>query len=560
MPPVIFSSLPRSEKSEIAKVDDRVKASRFNIAVPLLNAKLLVYNTLYQRLLCLKGPEINHYGILEQGAGRLAGSTMKIFVDNGIAVPTGRDELIEAQKLYGRTRFNKTHLQLTIAPTLGCNFVCDYCFQGRDKPLKKMSPNTRRKVLAFVSDNHRDLSSLEVCWYGGEPLNDKKSIFALSTMLLTYCRRNSIDYIASIVTNGYQLSGRVARELEAAGLRRAQITLDGPRAIHDKRRVLLSGKGSYDRIIANLHDILGKTDLKITLRCNVDMRNIEHAYSLIDELYAEGFGHSNISLYVAPVQTMTRECISTPAYVVQKSRFASKELALLRYAAERGLYRFTLPTVFTSICVGVRQNGWLIGPNGDLHKCFDTVQRSDMKVGNIHEDIVRLNDNPDLVMWRSWTPFTAPTCRCCSLLPSCAGSCAYKYIHCDRTKGEASRLPCPSIKLSIAERLFEIAIDRGMVGREDWDPMRSPTTSRMVGPSYTDDRLAEAVGIFHRELSDYERRIMRTIEAAEVGRLDAATLEKIGYDRDGYLTLARQRRDATRRAVDELMSRLELER
>ena len=537
-----------SQTPQQASKTSPLKPSRFNVVVPLKNDRQLVYNTLYQSLTCLENAELEAYRLLERGALPSSDSVTVQFANSGFAVPEDKDELLDTQKMYGQTRFSDGHLQLVVAPTLGCNFACDYCYQGLNKKHDRMTDETRQKVIAFVDANYPNLKSLEIHWYGGEPLNDKASIYALSDLMIDYCAGRGLKFFASMVTNGYQLTGDVAQELEQRGLKWAQVTIDGPKQIHDTRRILLSGSGTYDRIIANLKDVVARTDLKISLRCNVDNRNIDGIYQLVDDLYEQGFSDSNVTIYFAPVQTMTKECLSINEFVEEKRSYAQKELALMRYSAERGLLKFALPGVFNSICVGVKKNGWVIDPSGNFQKCFDTIQREDLKIGDLENTQDELADNPYLLMWRSWTPFQLPTCRSCKLLPSCGGSCAYKFIHNDKTEGDDTRLPCPSLKFSIAERLFEVAIDNGIVERDDWDPERSPTTPDMVGPSYTQDRFAAALQSMDDDLGGYEARIERLLAQARNGSLPDSVYEKLSQSRDGFVAMAERRLAASQKA------------
>lgn len=518
-----------------------LKASMFNVFVPLGGGRALLYNTLHRGLSCLEPEQVGKYRSLEQEQFSGDAAEALSMSSQGFAIPNLKDEMLETQKLYGQTRFDDSHLQLVVAPTLGCNFACDYCYQGLEKKHGKMTQETRQKIMDFVDKSNEKLQSVEVHWYGGEPLNDRQSIYALSDMMIKYCTERGLRYFASMVTNGYQLTGEVAKELEKRGLTWAQVTIDGAKSIYDTRRILLSGKGTYDRIIKNLKEVVEQTNLKIALRCNVDNRNIDQAYDLVDDLAEQGFSNSNVSIYFAPIQTMTEECLSINEFVEGKRSYAEKELKLMRYAAERGLLKFALPGVFSSICVGVKQNGWVIDPSGNIQKCFDTVQREDLKIGDVSQTKEELADSPYLMMWRSWTPFRLPTCRTCKLLPSCGGSCAYKFIHRDKTEGDDTQLPCPSLKFSIAERLFEVAIDHGLVTRLDWDPERSPTTPELVGPSYTQERLDDAINAMDKDLESFEIRAASLLKKAQSDALPDSVYAKLNRSKESFTEMAGRR-------------------
>jgi len=59
----------------------------------------------------------------------------------------------------------------------------------------------------------------------------------------------------SIITNGYLLTDSNARMLSSvAGVTTVQVTIDGTKDIHDKRRTLEGGQGTYDVIMQNIKD------------------------------------------------------------------------------------------------------------------------------------------------------------------------------------------------------------------------------------------------------------------------------------------------------------------
>ena len=319
---------------------NQLTASRFNVQVPLRGGKILVYNTASQALVCLSGQRARDYETLAATSLPLTNAAAEEWRGVGIAVPREHDELLEARAMYARARSDNRKLQLVIAPTMACNFACDYCYQGLDKKQTRMDAAAQARIVDFVAKDYPNIQMLEVHWYGGEPLNDRGAVYSLSASLMALCQLNDIQYSASMVTNGYGLTGDVAAKLERLGVRWVQVTVDGPESIHDTRRVLLSGRGTYQRIIANLKEVLDCTDIAVALRCNVDTRNISHAYDLIDDLADEGFGNTRLKLYFAPVQTMTEECATASEFVEAKTDYAHKELRLMKARRQAGAARF----------------------------------------------------------------------------------------------------------------------------------------------------------------------------------------------------------------------------
>ncbi len=84
--------------------------------------------------------------------------------------------------------------------------------------------------------------------------------------IIEYCNRHNIYYVSSITTNGYLLTYATAKKLSNLKVHSCQLTIDGPKHIHDNRRKLTSGAGSFDKIFQNLLDT--KNIISYSLRVN----------------------------------------------------------------------------------------------------------------------------------------------------------------------------------------------------------------------------------------------------------------------------------------------------
>ncbi len=102
----------------------------------------------------------------------------------------------------------------------------------------------------------------------------------------------NLNYEFSIVTNGSMLTKNMADDLYGYGLRYAQITLDGPREVHDSRRYFVNRRGSFDIILKNL--LYVQDLLNVVLRINIDYSNIDDFDELLYEL--KNMGIENIRI------------------------------------------------------------------------------------------------------------------------------------------------------------------------------------------------------------------------------------------------------------------------
>jgi uncharacterized protein len=442
------------------------KSSAYNIGIPLRGSPdILLFNTVTRAFAVLSPEDTELLQKLNEGflppAGDLELQCDRMIL-NGFAVPDDIDELARLEKMYLDARRSEQSLILTIAPTLSCNFVCDYCYQGTGKPPGKMDATIMDATVAYVENNLGSATSLHVGWYGGEPLMAFDVIKALSKRLMDVCDQRKVKYAASIITNGYKLTRPVARILEQCKVNVVQITLDGAQEFHDQRRPLLSKKGTYDRIVNNIVSWIDDCRFTISLRVNIDERNRNSVFELIDQLALKGLGGKKLSMYFAPVEATTSGCAHMNEVTMCKSEYAWLETSLALYACQKKMAGFPFPPRFMGLCGAVRPKALVIAPTGELHRCWDTVAFSHQSVGHIL-DTASLEHHPINQMWKNWSPFQYSSCCNCTILPTCAGACAYKFVHSTETQGEAASLPCPSWKFNIKEKLLHSAQLRGFI-------------------------------------------------------------------------------------------------
>ena len=412
----------------------------------------------------------------------VANRTVSELLYGGFVVAPETNELEVLRRHYDATRNDPSKMILTIAPTLMCNFGCDYCFQGQNKPAGFMGPEVQDAIIDLVNRAAPTIKRLHIAWYGGEPLLAPTVIASLSDRVISICDERGIAFDAMIVTNGYNLTVKLAHLLNTLRVHTAQVTLDGAARDHDQRRTRLGGGPSFAQIVKNLRAVVDVVPVRISVRINIDLRNKDAIYELLDELSALGLGkRSNFSVYFAPVEAITTGCHCVVNQCMSKADYGQLEAELTRYAFDAGLTPLPYPPRFRGICGALRPKALVVLPNGDLHKCWDTVSMSQCKVGTIFDvDALRTDDR--VLRWARWTPFENGVCTHCKLLPNCAGACAHKFLNPDQTLGEAASLPCPSWKYNIKERLLLMAERSGAISPGDFDLKLVKTNSAEICP------------------------------------------------------------------------------
>jgi len=399
-----------------------MKESRYNIWVTE-GPRSYVYNGFSGKVVDLptaQREQVERFVAGDDDAG-VDAALIHALVAGHMIVADGLDELSVLRRRYEATRRNPGHLQLTVVTSLGCNFDCPYCFEAKHPSL--LDGAVQQRLLQLVDTRLPSIRTLSVLWYGGEPLVGLPALLALSDELLARARSAGVDYVASIITNGYLLDRAVAGQLRDRGVRRTQVTLDGPGEVHDLRRPLAGGRGTFATILDNV--VAAADLLDIAIRVNLDAGNADRFPELLEILAAAGLA-GRVSVYPgqvvapaanpgAPSALVHQSCLSRPGFAAIEQRFRE-------VAADLGFAAPDLPGPVGAPCTAVRDNELVIGSRGEIYKCTETVGNPAEVVGNLM-DWPRAGDR--LTKWLTHDPFADAECRSCRALPVCMGGCAF---------------------------------------------------------------------------------------------------------------------------------------
>lgn len=483
----------RTRQSKAASQLAQFQPSRYSIQIRLRAGSALLFNAVTRSFCRLNPTDAAQWRIWQEaGVGTSADNPIlaRMLIANGYLVTYGQDELAQVQQTYFAQRHDRSALALTIAPTMACNLACGYCFQGLNKDLRKLDERVPNAIVDMVKRQTGTLRSLNVTWYGGEPLMAKKEIFALADHLIAHCDRHGIQYSSSIVTNGYFLTPDIARQLWVRRCTSAQVTVDGVEETHDKMRPLTSGRGSFRTIMENLGNVLDETPLGISLRVNVGTRNVGECNDLLDEFDQRGFARrGNFSLYFSPIDAATAE--SGTAWEEGMTRWAYNEalLALGTRARQLGLSApIDAPKGIMGMCVAARDNGFVITHNGDVHKCWETAHDPRKRIGTVF-DPDSFEASPNTALWRAWSPFESDVCKSCKILPMCGGFCGHRFLY--QGVGNDHALPCPDWKWNTAEYLFARAVTLGAAAEDEWLAEEATITALQSGKRHSPESLRQ---------------------------------------------------------------------
>ena len=140
----------------------------------------------------------------------------------------------------------------------GCNLSCTYCYkEDLDTPAdgQKMDFDTAARGIELLLREGHSRNRVNVVFFGGEPLSN----IALIRRVVDYTERRceelgkTPDF--SLTTNATLLSERVVDYLDAHRFG-VSVSMDGPKAVHDRHRLSVGGKGTYDVVASKVAMLL----------------------------------------------------------------------------------------------------------------------------------------------------------------------------------------------------------------------------------------------------------------------------------------------------------------
>jgi uncharacterized protein len=122
----------------------------------------------------------------------------------------------------------------------------------------------------------KGLKSFHLDFFGGEPLVAWDVVIGLATELCKICEAGGTTMFGSMTTNGVLLDRARLDELVDSKVRAFQITLDGPKSVHDHRRVTRQGKGSFEAVWTTLEMLkTSPRDVEVLIRMHFDPTTLE---------------------------------------------------------------------------------------------------------------------------------------------------------------------------------------------------------------------------------------------------------------------------------------------
>jgi uncharacterized protein len=155
------------------------------------------------------------------------------------------------------TRFPLTTVVLNI--NTGCNLSCSYCYkEDLTTPAKgeKMDLATAVGSIEMLIAESPDEPGYNIVFFGGEPLTNMALIRAVVDYAEPRFRELGKRVSFSITTNATLLDETTIAYLDAHRFGIA-VSIDGPKAVHDRNRLTVGGQGTYETVARKVRLLLG---------------------------------------------------------------------------------------------------------------------------------------------------------------------------------------------------------------------------------------------------------------------------------------------------------------
>lgn len=317
-------------------------------------------------------------------------------------------------------------LEMVLVVTSQCNMACPYCFEKQTKGA--MDSQLIARLLQYTTKriDEEGLRHVNTILYGGEPLLNVLACKEWLTSLREKTEQRGVQLTAGLITNGTLITGDFLDFYAQFNTPMVQITIDGPRDIHNQRRILKNRQGSYELLLDNLV-LIADYDINLAIRINIDRENFDHIPELINDLKQRGLNRPNVVICMERVVGET----CTNAYQLGKCFEATSFIETITpYALEFRRKGFNLSFKHTNTlrpiyCRAYSDKQIVVESDGILYTCLSGVGNEQFVVGNLYHDPIY---NERFQEWANCSAANFAKCRTCDAVGFCGAGCGAEAL------------------------------------------------------------------------------------------------------------------------------------
>jgi uncharacterized protein len=354
-----------------------------------------------------------------------------VFIERGyVTDPREEERSFRRKYLDFLDSRDNDEVQIFYIPSYACNFNCSYCYQeGYGGNSRDKGPAVTSAFFSYVRDYFKDRRKY-ITLFGGEPLLAGNRNRKFLKDFVKNCREYDLDL--AVVTNGYHLESYIP-DLSVARIREIQVTLDGPESIHNQRRHLKGGRGTFAAIVRGIDAALA-AGFPVNLRVVLDKDNISQLPDLAG--YAADRGWTKSPLFKTQLgrNYELHHCQSQQAKLYSRIDlyrdlydlilgnplildFHKPAFSVSRFLFENG----ELPVPLFDSCPGCKTE-WAFDHTGKIYSCTATVGKPGEELGTFYPGIS--SNFKQVEKWQQRDVLSIKACKDCNLSLACGGGCA----------------------------------------------------------------------------------------------------------------------------------------
>jgi len=302
-----------------------------------------------------------------------------------------------------------------IALTYRCNLNCACCYAGcRCGKLPRGREMTTAEIKRILDIIRYEAEVPSVSWTGGEPTmrDDLVELTGYAT---------SIGLRVNLITNGTLLTKKTVADLRNAGLKSAQVSLEGGTAeVHDR---ITGVVGSFDRTLTGIR-LLKDAGLHVHTNTTMNKLNAKYLTELLKTIQGVNLKRCSMNLVIPSGSALKGDILLTyseAAPIVEETRRTAREMDVefLWYSpTPYCIYNPIAARLGAKSCAAC--DGLLsVAPNGDVLPC-----------SSLPKSIGNLLKSPFERVWRSrkakyWRNkrYAHKVCKECGQFSLCTGAC-----------------------------------------------------------------------------------------------------------------------------------------
>ena len=320
------------------------------------------------------------------------------------------------------------HNFLILNITGGCNLACKYCFAQIMKNHNTMTLDVAKRAIFNMINQESDNDEYFVYFFGGEPLLKKELVKQITEYAYEEITRKKKKKIKFLVNTNATLIDNETIQLFKKYDFTVTVSLDGPMTYHDRSRVYINGKGSFERVITSV-EMLKKNNIQTNLRATFspdtqDLVSIIKFFESLKLPYAYSFTiNSEYKMNLKETyfeeeqfRMVENELHKVMDFFYDKIRLGetiyytglNQKLSMLRYKRKR------------SYSCEAGRRSMTVNEYGNYYACQNMIPYKQTKLGDVDKGISEEKNR----MFRSKDLTLLNECHNCTIRNLCAGGCA----------------------------------------------------------------------------------------------------------------------------------------